>query len=105
MIYVQQLLRRGALERRLSLCAAWFGRGRVPACPAPGAVSVPAAPGVDPKAYAAIGYPVFGTRALRADVAERVHRALASGEPAARLSSWMGCSAREAPRVAASLLG
>ncbi|WP_437723019.1 helicase-related protein [Sorangium sp. So ce861] len=104
-LYVQPLLRRGALERRLSLCAAWFGRGRVPACPAPGAVSVPVARGVDPKAYAAIGYPVFGTRALRADVAERVHRALASGEPAARLSSWMGCPAREAPRVAASLLG
>ncbi|WP_437576119.1 helicase-related protein [Sorangium sp. So ce887] len=104
-IYVQQLLRRGALERRLALCAAWFGRGCVPACPAPGAVSVPVARGVDPRAYAAIGYPVFGTRALRADVAERVHRALASGEPAERLSGWMGCPAREAPRVAASLLG
>ncbi|WP_437754508.1 helicase-related protein [Sorangium sp. So ce1389] len=104
-IYVRQLLRRGALERRLALCAAWFDRGRVPACPAPGAVSVPVARGVDPKAYAAIGYPVFGTRAIRADVAERVHRALVSGEPAARLSSWMGCPAREAPQVAASLLG
>ncbi|WP_437966518.1 helicase-related protein [Sorangium sp. So ce260] len=104
-IYAQELLRRGALERRLALCAAWFGRGRVPACPAPGAVSVPVARGVEPRAYAAIGYPVFGTRALRADVAERVHRALASGEPAERLSGWMGCPAREAPRVAASLLG
>lgn len=104
-LYVPQLLRRGALERRLALCAAWFDRGRVPACPAPGAVSVAAARGVDPRAYAAIGYPVFGSRAIRADVAERVHRALASGEPAERLASWMGCPAREAPRVAASLLG
>ncbi|MGK4001589.1 helicase-related protein [Sorangium sp. So ce1036] len=104
-LYVQHLLRRRAIERRLALCAAWFERGRVPACPAPGAVSVAAARGVDPRAYAAIGYPVFGTRAIRADVAERVHRALARGEPAARLSSWMGCPAREAPRVAASLLG
>ncbi|MGK3999382.1 helicase-related protein [Sorangium sp. So ce1024] len=104
-LYVPQLLRRGALERRVALCAAWFDRGRVPACPAPGAVSVAAARGVAPRAYAAIGYPVFGTRAIRADVAERVHRALASGEPAERLSSWMGCPAREAPRVAASLLG
>ncbi|WP_437277422.1 helicase-related protein [Sorangium sp. So ce375] len=104
-LYVQPLLRRGALERRLALCAAWFDRGRVPACPAPGAVSMAVARGVDPRAYAAIGYPVFGTRALRADVAERVHRALASGEPAERLSGWMGCPAREAPRVAASLLG
>ncbi|WP_438033403.1 helicase-related protein [Sorangium sp. So ce204] len=104
-LYVQPLLRRGALERRLALCAAWFDSGQVPACPAPGAVSMAVARGVDPKAYAAIGYPVFGTRALRADVAERVLRALASGEPAERLSGWMGCSAREAPRVAASLLG
>ncbi|XXY54235.1 hypothetical protein WME91_24195 [Sorangium sp. So ce269] len=57
-------------------------------------------------AYAAIGCPVFGTRAIRAEVAERVHRALVNGEPAARLSSWgarrgrrRGCPAREAPGV------
>ncbi len=30
--------------------------------PAPGAVSMAVAQGVDPRAYAAIGYPVFGTR-------------------------------------------
>ncbi|WP_437673972.1 helicase-related protein [Sorangium sp. So ce131] len=104
-IYVAHLLRRRAIERRLALCAAWFEPARLPACPAPGAVSVAVARGVDPRAYAAIGYPVFGTRAIRADVAERVHKALASGERAERLSSWMGCPAREAPGVAAVLMG
>jgi ATP-dependent RNA helicase SUPV3L1/SUV3 len=108
-IYVQQLLRRRAIEQRLALCAAWFERGRQPACPAPGAVSLSLARGVEPRAYAAIGFPVFGTRAIRADVAERVHKALATsngdaaGPETGRLASWMGCPAREVPRISAAL--
>jgi ATP-dependent RNA helicase SUPV3L1/SUV3 len=69
-------------------------------------VSLPAPPDADPRAYAAVGYPIFGPRALRADVAERVHRALsAAGEaPGPRLlASWMGCPAREVERVVEAL--
>jgi ATP-dependent RNA helicase SUPV3L1/SUV3 len=50
--------------------------------PRPGAVALVPNPAIDPDAYTAIGYPVFGTRALRADVVERVSASL--GELAAR---------------------
>jgi ATP-dependent RNA helicase SUPV3L1/SUV3 len=103
-LYVQPLLRSRALEQRLALCSAWF-EGRL-ARPAPGAVSIAPAKGVDPAAYTAIGYPVFGGRAIRADVVERVHKALsgdAEGVEDGRLASWMGCPAREVPRIVAAL--
>jgi ATP-dependent RNA helicase SUPV3L1/SUV3 len=72
-------------------------------------VSVPIGRGANPKAYAALGYFVFGGRAIRADVVERVHRALSApgeDEPPGpgKLASWLGCSAREAPRIAEALL-
>lgn len=112
-VFVPSLLRRAAIERRAALTAAYFEPRARPRCPRPGAVSIPAPRGADPKAYAAIGYPIFGARAIRADVVERVHRALAAsgeGEGEAerpspgRLASWLGCPAREAPRIADALL-
>ena len=76
-----------------------------------------------------IGYPVFGTRAIRSDVAERVHRALvekadaerrereragegegeskgdgeSKGPSASQLASLLGCPAREVPAITAEL--
>ena len=97
------------MEKRAALVSAWFDAGSRPRCPRPGAVSVPAARGAHPKAYAAIGFPIFGARAVRADVVERVHRALsAPGEEEVpgpgKLARWLGCPAREAPRIAEALL-
>ena len=72
-----------------------------------------ATPGVAPTAYLLIGYPVFGARAIRADVVERVHRALAAraagegeeqGPSASQLASLLGCSAREVPTIVAELM-
>jgi ATP-dependent RNA helicase SUPV3L1/SUV3 len=108
-IFVPGLLRRPAIERRSALIAAWFDKGLRPRCPRPGAVSVPVARGAHPKAYAAIGYPIFGARAIRADVVERVHKALSApadeNSPGpGKLASWLGCPAREAPRIAEALL-
>ena len=58
----------------------------------------------DERAYAAIGFPVFGTRAIRADVVERAVRALAAGEAAeGALGSVLGCPAREVRRVVEAL--
>jgi ATP-dependent RNA helicase SUPV3L1/SUV3 len=99
-LYLPALLRPAAVEQRLALASAWFDPRPVP--PKPAAVSVTPARGVDPRAYTAIGFPVFGTRAVRADVVERVCRALAEGDEA-NLASWLGCPAREVPRVAAAL--
>jgi ATP-dependent RNA helicase SUPV3L1/SUV3 len=108
-LFVPALLRRPALERRAALVHAWFDAGSRPRFPRPGAVSVPIGRGANPKAYAALGYFVFGGRAIRADVVERVHRALSApgeDEPPGpgKLASWLGCSAREAPRIAEALL-
>ena len=54
-----------------------------------------------------VGYPAFGPRAVRADVAEKVAAALGLAKetpPAAgQLASWLGCSAKEATRVASRI--
>jgi len=109
-VYVTGLLRRPAIEQRYALCAAYFeGRSRAP-CPRPAAVSVVAERRVDARMYTAIGYPVFGTRAIRADVVERVHKALSEGAEgeeggpnSGRLASWIGCPAREVQGITEAL--
>jgi ATP-dependent RNA helicase SUPV3L1/SUV3 len=77
-------------------------------------VSTPALKGVDLRAYTLIGYPVFSGRAIRADVAERVHRTLAGNgggegerEPpaAALLASWLGCPVREVAGIVREIVG
>ena len=106
-IYAKSLLRRPAIERRVGLCRAYFEGRDQPACPAPGAVSMPAPKGADPRAFTAIGYPVFGTRAVRADVVERVHKALLEGPPgpsSGLIASWLGCPSREARGIADVIL-
>jgi ATP-dependent RNA helicase SUPV3L1/SUV3 len=107
-VYVPALLRGGALERRAALVAAFAGPGKLPRCPRPSDVSMPVERGVDPRFYMTIGYPVFGSRAVRSDVVEKVYAALGEAEdaPAAgRLASWIGCPAREAFRVAMAIGG
>ncbi len=107
-VYAQRLLDRASLERRLLLARLWFG---VPlTLPPPGAVSFRAPRGDLARALLALGYPVFGVRAIRADVVERVQRALGEvseeeDRPAfeGRLASWMGCPAREVSGIAAAI--
>jgi ATP-dependent RNA helicase SUPV3L1/SUV3 len=75
--------------------------------PRPGAASVVVQPGMDTALYTAMGYPVFGPRAIRADMAERASRVLADagreGRPFGlppQLSSLLGCKADVLPDVA-----
>ena len=112
-VYVPSLLKRSAVEQRSALAAAFFdGRAR-PLLPRPGAVSAPAVKGVNLRVYTLIGYPVFSGRAIRADVAERVHRALAGPvekegerEPPAvgLLASWLGCPAGEVAGIVRAIV-
>ncbi|AKT39234.1 helicase-related protein [Chondromyces crocatus] len=108
LLYAPALLRPWAVERRAALCGAWFeGRARPP-CPHPGTVSLPTPPGADAQAFMALGYPLFGSRALRADVAERIYQALTAGADSptpASLARWIGCPVREVARVATALVG
>jgi ATP-dependent RNA helicase SUPV3L1/SUV3 len=106
-IYVPSLLKPAAVHKRAALCAAHLPeRGSLPS-PRPGAVSILPKSGIEPTFYTAIGYPVFGPRAIRADVAERVHRHLSADEreasSPARLASWIGCPSSQLPRILAAL--
>ena len=97
-VHLPVLLKPDAVRRRVALCAAFFGAATARIAPAPATVSMPAAPRIAPEAYLAIGYPVLGPRAVRADVAERAHARLreASRDAPCRLPrelpSWLGCS-------------
>lgn len=112
-VYVPALLERAAVEPRSAFMAAFLESRARPMLPRPDAVSMIAGKGVDRRAYTLIGYPVFGGRAIRCDVAERVHRALVGnrdgeGEEESPsvglLASWLGCPAREVPGITAELL-
>ena len=100
-LYVPLLLRAAAVTERVALASAWFEPP--PLRPKPAAVSLALPRGADPRAYIAIGYPVFGCRAVRADVAERVSRALADDVRGADLASWLGCPRRDVESVAQAL--
>jgi ATP-dependent RNA helicase SUPV3L1/SUV3 len=102
-IYLPALLRPRAVERRVAIAGAWFDRR--PEAPRASAVSLGVPRGVDARAYLAIGFPVFGSRAIRADVVERALREIAEENGGARLSSVLGCPAREVPRIAEALAG
>ena len=114
-VYASALLKRPVVEQRAALYATFFDARPRAALPRAGAVSTAAIPGVEPRAYTMIGYPVFGARAIRSDVAERVHRALAEttedqgdgevkGPSIKQLASLLGCPAREVPAITAELM-
>lgn len=71
LIWLPRLLRADALAIRAQLCSAALPRGVSLPAPRPGAVALIPDDEVDLDAYTALGYPVFGTRALRADIVER----------------------------------
>ncbi len=107
LVFVPALLKHAAVERRASLCFAFLGRRPAFAAPPAGSVSFRPRPDVPAAMYAAIGFPVLGGRAIRADVVERVAAALSpdgDGGPAAPgapppLASWLGCPSAEVPRL------
>ena len=105
-VYVTRALGPEAIAARIALATAWFGAGRALRPPSGGAVSFPAGRGIDRDAYAAIGFPVLGPRAVRADVAEKV-RAKVGEDPdaeAAVIASWLGCPTREVRRILEAML-
>jgi ATP-dependent RNA helicase SUPV3L1/SUV3 len=75
LVYVPDLLEPAALARRMALLAALLGPG-VELDVLADAAMLPVRDDVDPALYLAMGYPVFGPRAIRADLVERVHRIL-----------------------------
>lgn len=105
-VWVPSLLRRSALERRAALVKAFAEPRKAPPAPNAAAVSMPVDRAVSADLYALVGYPAVGPRAVRADVLEKVAVALgSSGETIemGKLSSWLGCSTKDAARVASML--
>jgi ATP-dependent RNA helicase SUPV3L1/SUV3 len=102
-VYVTSGLTPKAIAARLALATLWYGAGRALRPPSGGAVSFPAGRGLDHAAYTAIGFPVFGPRAVRADVAARVHASLADSPLDTDLASWLGCPTRDLRRLLTAL--
>jgi ATP-dependent RNA helicase SUPV3L1/SUV3 len=72
-IYAPALLAPAALRLRRILCAAQLWPDRLEAIP-PHARSFPADPAVPARLYTALGFPVRGNRAVRADLVDRARR-------------------------------
>ncbi|MDI3284335.1 helicase-related protein [Polyangium sp. 15x6] len=106
-LYVPAMLKGPALSRRSALVAAFAG-AKAPRAPGPSVVSMPITRIAEMSLHTAVGYPVFGPRAVRADVVEKVFAAIEEDgglPPAGKLAGWLGCPAKEAAKVGAAILG
>ena len=108
MIWLPKLLRAPATRLRAILIGAALPRGVRIEIPRAGAVALVPDHEIDPAAYTALGFPVWGTRALRADIVERVHERLdrhgdASFECPAELAGIAGVRRDELPPLLEAL--
>jgi ATP-dependent RNA helicase SUPV3L1/SUV3 len=105
LVFVPALLSPQALLQRAALCAASLPVTASFEPPDPAAVSVPANVAVQRDVYTALGFPVFGPRAIRADVAEQasqlLRRAAKRGpfSVPAPLAPLLACPDDEAARI------
>ena len=106
-VHVPRGLRPDAVVARAALATAFYGSARGFALPTRGAVSFVPVRGVDARVYAAMGYPVFGARAVRADVLDRALTSVAVANDApdeATLAGWLGVPVREVKTLLSSRL-
>jgi ATP-dependent RNA helicase SUPV3L1/SUV3 len=101
-VFVPPLLALPALRARVALCTAYLGPGVRLVPPPVGAVSLRPDPALPPDAYAAIGYPVFGARAIRADLADGIGARLLGGAAPADVAGRLGCTVSEVASVRAA---
>jgi len=100
-VYRAKALKPSAVDKRMAFVRAL--RGDTAPLPTGQEVSVPVHRSVDPGAYLALGYPVVGGRAVRADVLERtIARTRTQPDGAATnlpVATWLGMPPRDAVRV------
>jgi ATP-dependent RNA helicase SUPV3L1/SUV3 len=72
-VFVPALLSAGALEKRRALCAAELWPDQIPPSPGRqhGELRLPVDAAISPRIYQALGYPILGGLAVRADALER----------------------------------
>ena len=103
-VHARAMLAPASIARRALLARLFY---RVTLDPPRGAVALARERTISPDAYLAIGFVVLGTRAVRADIVERVLGRLDSLDaPFAlppEIGRWLGVRAKELPRVLAPL--
>lgn len=107
-VYLPRGLTPTSIAARVALASVWYrtahaGAGTL-AAPSSGAVSLTPRRGINREAYTAIGFPIVGPRAIRADVLDRVIERIRSGtaegeDEEAMLASWIGASRGELRKV------
>lgn len=98
-VWLPSSLRADALAARAALAGVFYES--VPEIPR-GRVAVPAAK-ADPRAYRAMGFPLFAGHAVRVDLVERVHGAAETAEGV--IAGWLGLPRPAAARVIAAIRG
>jgi len=102
-VYATGLTKPATISQRVALASAFEGAPR--SWPRGDEVSITPLHGLAPELHAAVGYPLVGPRAIRADVLERFWKRLATIRDAggewqpASLASWLGSRARDATAV------
>ena len=99
-LLVPALLKPAAVAMRALLYAVRHELPLPAPLPAAGRVSLKAPPGPPPAYWAAIGYPLAGGWAIRADILDRFETALMTGAPPARL---IGVAEAELPAILEAL--
>ena len=103
--YVPMLLKAKSVQQRSTLCSVYFGQHAAASMPRPGQVAVQAQPQISDQAYLSMGYARFGSRAIRADMAERIHQRLGKAsrdggfDLPAEVGRWLGCAREELKTV------
>jgi len=107
-VFVPALLSADAIAARVALANAHIAPGRAPArlidLPRPGTASLRVDPDLPAPSYAAIGYPAFGARAIRADLADGIAARLRGGARPPDIASRLGCRVAEIASVRKALL-
>ncbi len=94
------LLKPAVVALRALLYAVHHGLSLPVPVPPPSRISIIPDTELPPAYYRAIGFPIAGPRAIRADILDRFETALKSGTPSGRL---IGCSDAELPAVLTAL--
>jgi ATP-dependent RNA helicase SUPV3L1/SUV3 len=108
-VFVRGCWKPDGIVARLALCSAFYDLRSTGLALKHNTVSVKASSAVPPAVYLAIGYPVFGSRAIRADIVERFDRRLyqlsRTGPFAVtrEFGSWLGCSPKELASIIEAL--
>ena len=98
-VFAPSLGKASALRARAALANATLAQGSRIILPAPSETSLRADEDVPASLYAAVGFPVFGSRGIRADFVDNIGTRLLGGAPANDVASRLGCSIEEIPAI------